>query len=195
MTTRVTRELQNWIAGIFDLIPGGIGYKLRYSFYRNKFAKCGINVVIPQGCHFRRGNNISIGSTVGFGLDNKIYASGTGNERIEIGDNVFFNSNVMINADIGGRVKIGNNVLIGPNGVIRASNHIFRDPTVIIMNQGHDPGTIVIEDDVWIGANVVILPNITVGKGSIIGAGSVVTKDVDPYSVVAGVPAKKIADR
>jgi galactoside O-acetyltransferase len=61
--------------------------------------------------------------------------------------------------------------------------------------QGHDGGKIIIEDGVWIGSNAVVLPNTRIGKASIIAAGAVVTKDVEPYSIVAGVPAKKIKDR
>lgn len=195
MTNRIKCIFEYWIADILNVMPGNFGNKLRYLFYRSKFETCGINISISQGFHFHGSNTVSIGSRVGFGLNNQIYASGTGNERIEIGNNFCSNSNVMINADIGGRIRIGNDVIIGPNVVIRASNHRFQDRTIAIKNQGSDSGTICIEDDVWIGANVVILPNVVVGKGSIIGAGAVVTKNVDPYSIYAGVPAKKIADR
>ncbi|MCE9640174.1 MAG: hypothetical protein K8S22_08520 [Betaproteobacteria bacterium] len=64
-----------------------------------------------------------------------------------------------------------------------------------INNQGHAAGVIDVADDVWIGANTVILPDVSIGKGAIIGAGSVVTKDVPAYSIAAGVPAKVIGTR
>ena len=101
----------------------------------------------------------------------------------------------MINADCGGFIEIGDNCLIGPNVVLRTSNHVFSDRNVPIREQGHIPGRIIIRDDVWIGANVVLLPDVSVGRGAIIGAGSVVTKNVDDYAIVAGVPAKQIGSR
>ena len=73
----------------------------------------------------------------------------------------------------------------------------IHSPSQIVKN-GHVtnsiPGNILIKKGAWIGARAIILPNVTVGEGSIIGAGAVVTKDVPPYTVVAGVPAKKIKD-
>jgi galactoside O-acetyltransferase len=63
------------------------------------------------------------------------------------------------------------------------------------MNQKHSGGQIVIEDDVWIGSNAVILRNVRLGHGCVVAAGAVVTKDVDPFSVVGGVPARKISER
>lgn len=112
-----------------------------------------------------------------------------------VGDNCALNSNVMINADIGGTILIGDWVIIAPNVVIRASGHIFSDPDRPIRLQGHKPGKIIIEDDVWIGANAVILQDIKLGHGAIVGAGAVVTHDVEPYQIVAGVPAKVIGSR
>ena len=103
--------------------------------------------------------------------------------------------NVMINADCGGRIIIGNDVMIRPNTVMRASNHKFNNLHESIIFQGHVPGKIHIEDDVWIGANVTIVPNIRIGKSSVIGAGSVICKDIPPFSIVVGNPAKKIKDR
>ena len=77
-----------------------------------------------------------------------------------------------------------------------AANHNFEDPNIPIRDQGMTTkGGIKIEDDVWIGTHVVILDGITIGKGSVISAGSIVTQDVEPYSIVAGVPAKIIRYR
>ena len=101
----------------------------------------------------------------------------------------------MINADIGGEIRIGKNVLIGPNVVFRASNHVFKRRDTIIRKQGHNSGRIIVGDDVWIGANAIILANIEVEMGSVIGAGSVVNRDVRSYTIVGGVPAKPIGKR
>ncbi|HOO26508.1 MAG TPA: DapH/DapD/GlmU-related protein [Clostridiales bacterium] len=73
--------------------------------------------------------------------------------------------------------------------------HSYTDPDTPIVDQPTDQRKITIEDNVWIGANAVITPGITIGTGSIIGAGAVVTKDVEPYSVMGGVPAKLIRKR
>lgn len=99
--------------------------------------------------------------------------------------------------DIGGRggLKIGNYVMIGPYCQVLTAEHNYQDLNKPIYLQGIKCGQVVIEDDAWIGTHVVILPNVRIGKGAIVGAGSVVTKDVKPYSIVAGAPAKLIKYR
>tara|TARA_B100001971_G_C18211536_1_gene551028 strand:+ start:591 stop:992 length:402 start_codon:yes stop_codon:yes gene_type:complete len=119
----------------------------------------------------------------------------SGDASIFIGDNVALNFNVMINADCGGTIIIGNDVRIGPYTVMRAANHRFDAMDLPIYKQGHDSGQIIVEDDVWLGAHVTLLPNIKIGKSSIIGAGSVVTSDIPPFSIAAGIPAKVIKRR
>ena len=114
---------------------------------------------------------------------------------LTIGNRVALNTGVTINADFGGEIDIGDNVIIGPDVVIRAANHIYKEPSVCIRDQGHEPGYIIIEDDVWLGARVIVLPNTKIGKGSIIGAGSVVTRSIPPYSVAVGTPATVIKHR
>lgn len=96
------------------------------------------------------------------------------------------------------RVLIGKNVSIGPNVTIvvdsSANNGQEINKIPYVRDKLTVDGTIVIEDEVWIGASVTILPNVRVGHCSIVGAGSLVLKDVPPYSIVAGVPAKHIRD-
>ena len=105
---------------------------------------------------------------------------------MEIGDR----SGVGINASIGGRVVIGDDVMMGPECIIYTTNHAF-DRTDIPMNkQGcMKEKPVVIGNDVWIGGRVIILPGVHIGNGSIVGAGSVVAKDVPDYAIVAGNPA------
>ena len=108
--------------------------------------------------------------------------------NLKLGKHVFINAGTRIQ-DQGG-VTIGNNCLIGHNVVFATINH------------GESPSDratlycapIVVEDDVWIGSNATILAGVTIGKGSIVAAGAVVTKDVPPMTIVGGVPAKKIKD-
>ena len=91
-----------------------------------------------------------------------------------------------------GPVTIGNHVNLAQGITVTALNHNFSDARKRIDQQGVSTAAVVISDDVWIGANAVILPGVTIGRHSVIAAGAVVTKDVPPYSVAAGVPARII---
>jgi len=92
-------------------------------------------------------------------------------------------------------VTIGDKVRIGLRVNIITNNHVFVDHKRPIMEQGSACAPVIIENDVWVGVNVTILPGVTVGEGAVIGAVAVVTKDVNPYTVVVGVPAKEICKR
>jgi acetyltransferase-like isoleucine patch superfamily enzyme len=94
-----------------------------------------------------------------------------------------------------GGIVIGDNVRIAAHTSIIAFNHEFSDINQSILRQGNVSRGIKIEDDVWVGTGVRILDGVTVGRGAVIGAGSVVTKDVPPFAVMAGVPARKIKER
>lgn len=91
-----------------------------------------------------------------------------------------------------GGVTLGDRVFTSPFTQIIAVNHIFNDPKRPFVDQGITAEGIVIEDDCWLGAGAVITDGVRVGRGSVVAAGAVVTKDVPPHSVVAGVPAKVI---
>ena len=91
-----------------------------------------------------------------------------------------------------GPVIIGNHVNLAQGITITALNHIFEDSDKRIDEQGVSTSAVIIEDDIWVGANAVILPGVTIGHHSVVAAGAVVTKDVPPHSLVAGVPAKII---
>ena len=97
-----------------------------------------------------------------------------------------------IHCTVIGPVCIGNNVNLAQGITVTALNHNFEDPTRKIDEQGISTKPVVIGDDVWIGANAVILPGVTIGRHVVVAAGAVVTKDVPPHSLVAGVPAKLI---
>ncbi len=91
-----------------------------------------------------------------------------------------------------GPVSIGSHVNLAQGITVTALNHNFADSVKPIDEQGVITSSVTIEDDVWIGANAVILPGVSIGTHSVIGAGAVVTKDVPPYSLATGVPAKVI---
>ena len=127
---------------------------------------CGKNVNIEKGAQFDR--------------------------RVRLGSN----SGIGVNAVIAPHVSIGDDVMMGPDCMIFTSNHRMDGLDRPMWQQGFtEPRPVVIEDDVWMGARVIILPGVRVGRGSVIGAGSVVTHDVEPYSIVAGNPAKLIRYR
>ncbi len=105
-----------------------------------------------------------------------------------IGDNTLVGmSNVLI-----GPVTIGNNVILAQNVVISGLNHAYKDINLPIKDQPVTTSMITIEDDCWIAANVVITAGVSIGRHSVVAAGSVVTKDVPPFSVAAGNPARVI---
>lgn len=108
--------------------------------------------------------------------------------QIEIGNNSVINRFTYLDGRF--PLKIGNNVNISHYTVIQTLSHDAQ------ASDFHGvPGAVTIEDDVWVGARALILPGVKIGQGAIIGAGSVVTKNVGPYTIVAGNPAKKIKDR
>lgn len=116
------------------------------------------------------------------------HVGGTGD--VIIGNHVFINSCTVLYS--GNGIRIGNNVLIGPNCNFTPVNHNFSDKMRPIRLQGFLPskGGIIIEDDVWIGANVTILDGAIIKKGAVIGANSLVLKEVEPYSINFGNPLK-----
>lgn len=122
-------------------------------------------------------------------FEEKVYI---GNGRnISIGKNCQINENVFIQG-----ATIGNYVMIAPNVSILANMHKFNRIDVPMVFQGKVLGRkAIIDDDVWIGRNAVIMPGVKIKRGSIIAASAVVTKDVEEYSIVGGVPAKLIKKR
>jgi len=114
-------------------------------------------------------------------------------EGLIIGSNVGIAQNCFI--QVRGKVVIGNDVIFGPNVSVFSENHVFSDPDLPVSRQGETRIGVSIEDGVWIGTRAVILDGVTVGKNSIVAAGSVVNCDVPAYSVVGGVPAKVLKQR
>ncbi len=102
---------------------------------------------------------------------------------------------ILVGVPNSGGITIGNGVRIAPHVMIFAANHNFDDTNIPIFKQGVTSAPITIEDDVWIAGKVMITAGVHIGHGSIIGAGAVVTKDIPPWSVAVGVPAKVIKTR
>ncbi len=112
---------------------------------------------------------------------------------IKMGHNCTVNEFAILHGD--GGLEIGNDVRIAAQVRIIAMNHIYDDPKVPIHLQGIRAKGIIIEDDVWLGVGSTVLDGVTIGKGTVIGAGAVVTKNIPPYSIAVGVPAKVIKKR
>lgn len=113
-------------------------------------------------------------------------------QKLEIGDN----STIGFNSDIYGPVKIGKNVMLGPEVAIYTHNHAHDDIDIPMIYQGYTQNQpVIIEDNVWIGRRVLIMPGVHIGTGAIVAAGAVVTKDVNSYSIVGGNPARHIKFR
>ena len=107
---------------------------------------------------------------------------------VTIGDH----TRIGIHCTVIGPVCIGNHVNLAQGITVTALNHIFKDSSRRIDEQGVSTKPVVIGDDVWIGANAVILPGVTIGRHCVVAAGAVVTKDVPDHTLVGGVPAKVI---
>jgi len=149
--------------------PGGrVAKSVRGRLAKRMLDQCGVDVNIEHGAWFGSGRGIVVGDRSAIGLD----------------------------ALVIGPVTIGSDVMMGPRCVLPSTNHEFGSTDVPMNAQGFQANRpIMIEDDVWIGAGTTILPGCRIGRGSIVGAGSVVTRSVDPWSVVAGNPARLLRRR
>lgn len=171
----------------------------RVTIRHSSYLSVGKGFIAEDGCEIscfsKRG--IVLGDKVTIGSYAIIRPStlwgGEPGEGLKVGDN----SNIGPYSYVGcsGYIEIGSNVMISPRVGIYAENHNFQSTGLAMKEQGVTRSFVKIEDDCWIASNAVILAGVTVGKGSVVAAGSVVTKDVPPYSVVAGVPAKVIDTR
>ncbi|MBN2149760.1 MAG: acyltransferase [Anaerolineales bacterium] len=203
--------LEQTTLGLFGWIPTVIGIGLRGVIYRLILHMDGM-AAIESNVRLRFTNQIHLGH--GAYLDQGVYLHACP-QGIEIGPNTLVmhgailhvynfrdmpHSGIKIGRDslVGeysvirgqGGVQIGDRVYTSPFTQIIAVNHVFDDPDRPFVDQGITAEGIVIEDDVWLGAGVVITDGVRVGKGAVVAAGAVVTKDVPPHTVVAGVPAR-----
>jgi acetyltransferase-like isoleucine patch superfamily enzyme len=177
------------------LLLAGSGVTLRYAGYiqagRNFIIEdeAEINGISKRGLIF--GDKVTVGRFSMIRPTN--FYGGELGEGLKVGDN----SNIGPYCYIGcsGYIEIGNNVMMSPRVGLYAENHNFERADIPMKSQGITRQSIVIEDDCWIAANSIIVAGVRIGKGSVIAAGSVVTKDVPPYSIAAGVPAKVIKKR
>jgi len=159
------------------------------------FGHYGRNVYIFPGVHIVRAQFISIGDNVTIGRGTEIYVHSTHLDLkdyiIRVGNNVHIGDYNIIGARKS--IVLEDNVLIGPHVMIGDHSHHYENIEIPVKQQAATEGRpIRIEQDSWIGANVFILPNVTIGRHSVVGANSVVNRDIPPYSVAVGVPARVI---
>jgi galactoside O-acetyltransferase len=187
--SRLLREGGMWWDALVRFLPGGIGIRMRRALWTGRL-RAGRNLVIQEGVTLE--GDITAGDDVALSRGATIYAV---RGSCRLGSRVGLGIHSMIDANEGGEVVIGDDVLIATGCVLRASNHQYRDPARPINAQGHTGGRIQLGNDVWLGANVVVVAGVTIGDHAIVGAGAVVTKDVEPWTIVGGVPAQPIGRR
>jgi acetyltransferase-like isoleucine patch superfamily enzyme len=199
----------------FSDLTGGAGYFFRKILYRGMFRKAGRGVIYGRGLVLRHPGNISLGENVSLDDDVLLDASGAGEKGITLGDGVIVSRNCVLQGktgplSIGDRTDIGCNCIfssvsgieIGKSTLIAGHCYIgggrYRSDRldIPIMDQGsYSEGPVIIGEDVWLGAGVIVLDGVRVGRGSIIGAGAVVTREIPEYSLAVGVPARVIGTR
>jgi len=207
--------LEQAVLAAFGWVPTVVGLGLRGVFYRLILHMDGW-AAIENGVRLRFADHIQLKNGVYLDQGCYLHACPHG---IEIGENTIVmhgailhvynfrdlpRAGIRIGRDslIGeytvirgqGGVEIGDRVYTSPFTQIIAVNHVFTDPERPFIEQGITAEGIVIEDDVWLGAAAVVTDGVRVGKGAVVAAGAVVTKDVPPHTVVAGVPAKAIRE-
>lgn len=161
-------------------------------FSKKSFRKIGKNVTFEKGVLVFHPENIEIGNNVYIG--HNVFLKGYYKNLMIIGNNTWIGQGSFLHS--GGGIKIGNFVGIGPFVKIITLQHIIdNDITRPIITREQIYEKVVVEDDCDIGTGAIILPGIKIGKGSIVGAGSIVTKDVKSYSIVVGNPAKLLRIR
>lgn len=186
------RFLLKKVSGIFL-----VGKKVQIT--HGKHISCGKNVkfedyaeihgLCENGLIF--GDNVTISR--GVMIRPSSYYGGDFGKGLEIGANSSIGPHGYVGCS--GKIKIGKNVMFGPKCSLFAENHIFNDVENTIKSQGVYQKGIIVEDDCWIGSNVIILDGVTIGKGSVIGAGTLVTKDIPAGSIVVDKRQKSVKDR
>ncbi|MEB3828326.1 acyltransferase [Phormidium sp. CCY1219] len=214
IANRLFRLIEGIEVPLLQWVPFPFGSWLRTLAYRSFVAKLGKKVTIETGVEFVGACWMKVGNEVFMSRDVRLRTIGRRN-RIEIGDRVSFDRGVDIKAHgsqgpitIGDRtyigpytclsgcqLTIGKDCLIASHSSIYSNNHVFSDFHRNINEQGNSYSGIVIEDNCWLGTGVKVLDGVKIGTGSVIGAGAVVTKEIPPYSIAVGMPAKVISRR
>ena len=206
-------DLACWFAAP---MPGALGYFIRGKVFPRLLGQVGKGLVIGRNVCFRHPNRIRLGNEVVIDDNCVLDAKGDSEEGITIGDGAIIGRNTIVSCKGGSieigdntnisancmlisetRLSIGSNVLIaGMCYVIAGGNHgIERTDIPIIAQPMVSKGGVRIEDNCWLGANVTVLDGVTIGRDSVIGAGSVVRRDIPEFTVAVGSPATVVKKR
>lgn len=200
-----------------SMCPGAFGYLARQVLYKRLLGRCGGGVQFGRNVALRHPGKMHIGAGTAIDDDCLLDARGVSDGGFVIGDRVLIARACLIQSKSdAGTIAIGDDCSIGGQSTLSASGGIRLGRYVMVagqcyigggryhtersgvpmMKQGiYSRGPVVVEDDVWVGAGARLLDGVTVGEGAVIGAGAVVSKDIPPYAIAAGVPAKLVAFR
>ncbi len=162
-------EISIWWMWFVRSAPGRLGQRMRTRMYRRLLKHLGGGTVFQPGLYINSPELVSIGANCNFAQ--RTFLTG------------------------GGGIQIGDRVGFGPDTKVWSVNHRFEDPDTPWLLQGWEKKSVVIEDDVWLGASVFVMPGVRIGKGAIVSAGTVVAKSVPAYAIVAGNPGRVIGWR
>lgn len=204
---------------LFTFFPGAVGMVLRKLFWPKMFGRCGKGTVFGYGIVVRQPKKIVLGKSVVVSeyciLDGR---QGSEGQSISVGDEVILSNNVMLSCK-DGSIVIGNNVGINSQSIIQSTNgnrvSIMDDCVIgqrcLLIGGGNydisskaslirtspisNDGGVTLDKNVWLGAHVSVLGGVTMGEGSVAGAGSVVSRSIEKYSVCMGIPAKVVKKR
>jgi acetyltransferase-like isoleucine patch superfamily enzyme len=195
-------------------VPGALGLFLRSKLYPMILGSVGRNVVFGVGVTLRHPHKIHIGDNVVIDDQCCLDAKGTDNKGITIGTGVFVGRNTILsckNGDIiiddhanlgfnceifsASRVRVGKNILMAAYTYLVGGDHLYDRVDIPVLQQGRTARGIDVDDNVWLGAHVVVTDGSKIGRDAIIGAGAVVVGDIPEYAIATGIPAKVIRDR
>ena len=195
-------------------VPGALGLFLRMKLYPRLLGRVGRNVTFGHNVVLRHPHKIRIGNDVHIDDNCLLDAKGADNDGITIGNGVFVGRNTIVsckNGDIeiddranigfnceifsGGRVRLGKNTLVAAYTYLVGGDHLHDQTDAPVLDQARVAQGIDVDDNVWLGAHVVVADGARIGHDAIVGAGAVVRGEIPPFQIAAGVPAQIIRDR
>jgi acetyltransferase-like isoleucine patch superfamily enzyme len=202
-----------FLTGLLGPMPGAAGYWLRARGWRGLFAGLGRGCAFGCGIALRSPGRITIGDRVMIDDLAVLDAKGEGS-RIRLGNDILIGRNTILSCNeavietgdlisIGpfcffaskGGIRLGSGVSIGSGTHLMAGGHVSEDPDAPVLKQARTALGITVEDNVWIGSGAKLLDGVSIGRNSIVAAGSVVSKDVPEYSIAMGNPARVVGKR
>ena len=195
-------------------LPGALGLFLRSKLFPLLLGRTGRNVTFGVNVTLRHPHKIDIGDDVVIDDGCSLDAKGTDNRGIQIGNGVFVGRNTILSckngdivvddqANIGfnceifsaSRVRLGKSTLVAAYTYLVGGDHLYDRVDIPVLQQGRTARGIEVDDNVWLGAHVVVADGSRVGRDAIVGAGAVVIGEIPPFHIAAGVPARVLRDR